>query len=191
MSTPIIYGFPPSTYTQSALMTAHELGIDVELRPLEFKQASHLKLHPYGKMPVLEYDGVHLFETLAIARYLDAALGGSKLTPDDAADEARMLQWCSVAIDYAYEDLVNGLHADEPGAEAVTAAGEQVALLDAALTGSGKHLVGDRVTLADLLLFPMVEFAAGKLDAKSFSGLTSLTRWRQAMAKRPSASKVV
>ncbi|MEZ4224742.1 MAG: glutathione S-transferase family protein [Polyangiaceae bacterium] len=182
---PTLYGFPPSTYTQTALMTAAEAGVDVELGPLEFKKASHLALHPYGKMPAFEHDGVRLFETLAIVTYLDRVFGGSKLTPSDPVAHARMLQWVSVAIDYAYEDLVNGMHSDAPSTEAITAACEQLKLIDAGLA-DGEFLAGSSFSLADLFLYPMIEYASRRMDEGVWSGLPEVRRWRAAVAARPS-----
>lgn len=184
-----IFGFAPSTYTQTALMVAREAGVDVSLKPLDFKQASHFALHPYGKMPALKHGDVQLFETLAIASYLDQAFGQSRLQPTNAADRARMLQWASVAIDYAYEDLVSQLLQDEAGAENVAAAAEQLKLLDTAL-GERAYFVGAQPTLADFLLFPMVEFAHGKLGDSCLQGLPALRAWHAAMAKRPSVVKM-
>lgn len=183
-----IYGFPPSTYTKTALMVAAEAGAEVELVPLEFKKPSHFALHPYGKMPALEHDGVKLFETLAVASYIDRSLGDGALQPSDPAAHARMLQWVSVAIDYAYEDLVNKLHDDQPGADAVTAASEQLKLLDAALADSA-YFAGDDLSLADLFLYPMVAFAIDKLSEASTQRLVALNRWRKLVAKRPSVKK--
>jgi len=186
---PTIYGFAPSTYTQTALLTAAEVGADVEVGPLEFKQASHLAKHPYGKMPAFEHDDVRLFETLAIATYLDRAFGNGRLSPADSVQQATMLQWISVAIDYAYEDLVNGLHGDDTKASAITAACEQLALLDAGL-GQRRFFAGDAITLADLFLYPMIEYASQKLDSSGLKHLKALNRWRKLMAQRPSTKQV-
>lgn len=185
---PIIYGFPASTFTQTALMAAREAGVDVALGPLEFKKASHLALHPYGKMPAFEHDGVRLFETLAIVTYLDRVFGKSKLTPTDPLAQAHMLQWISVAIDYAYEDLVNGMHPETPSTEAITAACEQLKLIDAGLEGR-EFLAGSSFSLADLFLYPMIAYAAQKLDQGVWSGLAEVDRWRATIATRPSATK--
>jgi glutathione S-transferase len=180
-----IFGFAPSTYTKTALIVAHEAGVSPKLQPLEFKQPSHFARHPYGKMPVLEHGRVKLFETLAIASYIDSAIGGRKLQPDDEAAHARMLQWISVAVDYAYEDLVNGLLADEPSPQAPNAAAEQLKLLDAGLGGS-KYFAGAKPSLADCFLFPMVEFAVSKLGDGTLDGLRDLADWHRRMAARRS-----
>jgi glutathione S-transferase len=183
-----LYGFPPSTYTQTALMLAHEAGVDVRLTPLDFKKPSHFALHPYGKMPVLEHGEVTLFETLAIAVYLDHSFGKQRLQPTDSLAQARMLQWISVAIDYAYEDLVGKLHEDKPAAEALAAAGEQLKLLDAGL-GKGPYFAGETLSLADFFLYPMVCFAKEKLSESRLSGLPALARWHAELQKRPAARK--
>lgn len=185
---PTIYGFPPSTYTQTALMAAVEAGVDVDLSPIEFKKASHLALHPYGKMPAFGHDGVRLFETLAIVTYLDRVFGKSKLTPPTPVGQAHMLQWISVAVDYAYEDLVNGMHPETPSPESITAACEQLKLIDAGLVDR-EFFAGSSFSLADLFLYPMVEYASGKLDEGVWKGLSALQRWRIVVSKRPSAKK--
>ncbi len=183
-----IHGFPPSTYTQTALMVAAEAGAETALQPLDFKNPSHFALHPYGKMPVLEHDEVTLFETLAIVIYIDSAIGGARLQPTETIGRARMFQWISVAIDYAYEDLVDGLHDETPSAEAVTRAAEQLRLLDARLADV-TNFAGDSFTLADLFLFPMVEHAVRKLGEQSVRALPHLVRWRSAVSNRPSATR--
>jgi len=193
MSSLTLYGFPPSTYTQTALLVAREAGASVDVQPLEFKQASHLALHPYGKMPILEHDTgkggkLRLFETLAISSYVDRVFNGGKLQPTAPAAHATMLQWISVAIDYAYTDLVSALHGDSPGPDAVTAAGGQLKLLDRGL-GDRPYFAGSEPSLADLFLYPMVDFAVTKLGEASLRGLPSLLQWRRSMGTRPSARK--
>lgn len=184
-----LYGFAGSTYTKTALMVAAEVGATVELKPLEFKKPSHLAMHPYGKMPVMIHDGLTLFETLAIAWYIDQNFGNGALCPRESVAHAKMLQWISAAIDYAYPDLVKALLVDAPPSTAYAQAGEQLKLLDTALKHSA-YFAGDRLTLADLFLYPMVEFALSKLSEKPAPGLASLERWRSAVATRPSIKKV-
>lgn len=188
MSTLKIYGFKPSTYTQSALLVAAESGQSIEPTPLAFKEASHFALHPYGKMPVLEHGDVRLFETLAIVTYLDRTFGRSRLHPQNAADEARMLQWASAAIDYCYEPLVSALHEDAPPSEALAAAGKALKLLDAGVSGS-TYFAGSELSLADFLLYPMVEFACAKIGDGAAKGLPSLNRWVDKMGKQQSVKK--
>ncbi|MEM6991429.1 MAG: glutathione S-transferase family protein [Myxococcota bacterium] len=185
MSTIQIFGFSPSTFTQTAVAVAKETAGTVELAPLEFKQASHLERHPYGKMPALQEGDVRLYETAAIIHYLDEAHGDKRLTPATAPERARMWQWISVGIDYAYPTLVGALHDDEPGSEAVAAAAEQLKLLDVGLD-RGPYFAGKKISLADFVLYPMVAFAVDKLGSPQLGGLARLRPWFEAMAKRRS-----
>ncbi len=188
MATIEIFGFAPSTYTQTALIAAAAADVDVELKPLEFKKPSHFALHPFGKMPALRHGNVQLFETLAVCSYVDGVFGSGKLQPKDPVEHARMLQWISVAVDYTYEDLVNGLNVDQPSSGAVSAAAEQLKLLDSALDGS--FFAGKQFSLADAFLYPMVQFARGKLGDSALEGLPSLSSWHDAVSKQPSVRKV-
>lgn len=54
-----LYGSPYSTCTQRVLLTAAEVGVEVELVVIDFAKGEHkapefLKLQPFGKVPVLE-----------------------------------------------------------------------------------------------------------------------------------------
>ena len=184
MSQPKLYGFPPSTYVKTSLMVAAECGLDIELQPLDFKKSSHFALHPYGKMPVLEHDGFVLYETMAIAVYLDQVFGSGSLCPADAPSHARMWQWASAAVDYAYPALVVALLQETPSREQLTDAAEHLKLLDAGL-GADQWFAGSQLSVADFMLFPMVEFALRGWTGEALRGLPNLMRWQKLMAKRP------
>jgi hypothetical protein len=47
----------------------------------EPRSAEHLTRHPFGKVPVLDHDGLRLIETAAIARCLNDVLTGKSLIP--------------------------------------------------------------------------------------------------------------
>lgn len=177
-----IHGFSPSTYTQTALLVAAEAGVDVELAPLELGQASHYAMHPFGKMPVLRDGELTLFETLAIATYLDAERA---LQPSDPVEHARMHQWISAAIDYGYAALVSPLHGDTPSSDAIAEAGKQLELLDGAL--AGREHFASSLSLADLFLFPMVRFAVAAIGDGALERLPNLRGWVGRMSERESA----
>ena len=61
----------------------------------EHKQEAHLRRQPFGRIPAIDDDGFELFESRAIARYLDEKAGG-KLVPRDAKARAQMEQWISI-----------------------------------------------------------------------------------------------
>jgi len=181
-----IYGFPPSTYVQSARLVCAEAGVEHELGALEFHQPSHYALHPFGKMPILEHGSLRVYETLAITSYVDDVFHAGELQPSQPVAKARMLQWASLAIDYGYATLVGGLH--EPTSETIAAAGATLKTLDAQL--SDLHLAGDRPSLADFLLYPMMAFALGKLKSKP-KELGPLMAWYDRMSQRSSVKAIL
>ncbi|MEM9072137.1 MAG: glutathione S-transferase family protein [Myxococcota bacterium] len=176
-----LFGFPPSTYTQSARLLCGEVGANYELQGLEFHQPSHFALHPFGKMPVLQHDDITVYETLAIAVYLDDVFNDGSLQPTNAAARARMFQWISSAIDYGYPSLVSAMHDESPTPEAIAGAGSTLSVLN--VSCSNRFLVGATVTLADFVLYPMVGFVFEKLG-EAPSGLTSLNAWYERMSER-------
>ena len=68
--------------------------------------AAHLARQPWGKVPAFEHDGFGLFETFAIARYVDEAFPGPSLQPADVKARARMTQICGVVDSYGYGAMV-------------------------------------------------------------------------------------
>jgi glutathione S-transferase len=84
-----IHGSPFSTCTKRVLTVCAEKNIPYELVTLNFAIAEHktpafLALQPFGKVPVLEDDGLFVFESRAICKYLEVKFAGqgTKLMPD-------------------------------------------------------------------------------------------------------------
>src|ERR1700733_9707841 len=71
----------------------------------------HLQRHPFGKVPVLDHDGMRLLETSAIVRYLNDVLPGTSLVPATATDRARMDMVIGVVDSYGYPSLIGGVAA--------------------------------------------------------------------------------
>lgn len=187
MSTLKIHGFPQSTYVRTACMTCREKGVDYEVVPLAFGEPSHAAIHPFLKMPALDNGSVKLFETMAIACYVDEAFDGLSLQPADPIGRARMHQWISAANDYFYPDLVGAeLGGGAATDEVLDRADKDLLILDAALS-EGAYLAGPTVSLADLFVAPMIAYgcaqgtAANMVDAKS-----NLAAWRDRMFRRDS-----
>ena len=183
-----LFGFAPSTYTQTALLVCAEVELEIELESLAFKEPSHFKLHPYGKMPALTHGEVSLYETLAIVSYVNQTFGKGRLEPTNPVDRARMFQFVSAAIDYLYQDLVQPLH-DEPSSKIIVNAAARLKLLNGQMTGT-KFLAGSDVSLADFFVAPMVRFASDKLGRSSLDKLPTLHAWLETIMARPSAKKV-
>ena len=96
MSDIILWGFDGSTYVRTVKMVLAEKGVtqfkQVQLNVLkgEPKTPEHLVRHPFGKVPVLDHDGMRILETTAITRYLNEVLPGKSLIPLTPKDRARM-----------------------------------------------------------------------------------------------------
>lgn len=70
-----LYGSRQATCTQRVLILLEELKlkydfVNVDLMKQEQKSEEYLKLQPFGKVPVLQYDSEYVFESRAILRYL-------------------------------------------------------------------------------------------------------------------------
>ncbi|MGX9353763.1 glutathione S-transferase family protein [Roseobacteraceae bacterium S113] len=81
----------PQTRSMRSLWLLHELDVPFEVRTYPFDKtlrgAEFLRLSPAGRVPALEIDGAHMFETGAITEYLcerfpEAALGRAPGTPE-------------------------------------------------------------------------------------------------------------
>lgn len=69
-------------------MVLHEKNVPYELIPIDFSTGQHksdafLKMQPFGKVPVLEDDGVFVYESRAMAKYVARKYEGqgTKLMP--------------------------------------------------------------------------------------------------------------
>jgi glutathione S-transferase len=95
-----IFGHPGSTCTRKVLMTLHETKTPFEFVLVDFakgehKLPAHLARQPFGQVPALEDGSFSMYESRAMARYIDGKAGGL-LTPSDPHERARMEQWMSV-----------------------------------------------------------------------------------------------
>src|SRR6186713_869327 len=76
-----------------------EVGQPYVVRHVSFgamKEAGHLALHPFGKIPTYEEGDLVLFETGAIVLHLAQHRPG--LLPDDAIARARAITWMFAAL---------------------------------------------------------------------------------------------
>jgi glutathione S-transferase len=112
-----LWGFDGSTYVRTIKMLFAEKGVtqfkQVPLNVLEGepKKPEHLERHPFGKVPVLDHNGMRILETTAIARYLNDALPGKSLIPATPEDRARMDMIVGVVASYGYGALIGGVAA--------------------------------------------------------------------------------
>jgi len=196
---PTIIGDPRSTYTRSARMAFHEKGIAYTLDSQPPHSDAVNAIHPFGKIPAFRAGALTLFETSAIMRYVDEAFAGPALMPDSAADRARVEQWISATNAYFYDAMAlryvlqyifpKGADGKPDRATidgAIADMKRYLALLDAGY-GARNFIVGDRLSLADLLLAPLL-FYVGRMPegGKLIASFPNLLRGQANMAERES-----
>ena len=123
-----IIGSVRSTYTRAVCMVCEEKGIEYVLTE-KWLGAPELKaIHPLGKMPVLRHGDVELFESKAIATYIDRAFPAPDVFPSDPHHAALTEQWVSLVntvIDrtlirtYVFAYIVPMLSGGEPDRKAI------------------------------------------------------------------------
>lgn len=184
-----ILGFAGSSYVRTARMVCEEKRVDYQLLPLEFGQDSHRAMHPFLRMPVVRVGKNTLYETLAIATYINEAFDGPRLAPKDAMGRAQMLQWISTCADYLYKDVVKAALKDGGAtADELAAARRGLEVVDRQLDGN-PFLLGSEIYLCDLFLAPMVAFAKARKDqAALFRGLNGIAAWHDRLSSRASFS---
>ena len=175
MARPIVYGPAGSTYVWSVRLALAEKGVTHDLVDVPLgahKEEPHLSRHPFAKVPAFEHDGFLLYETQAILRYIDEGFPVAPLQPTDLHQFARMNQIMGIVDAYAWpaiaEDiLVNRLLAPRLGLpvdeEAIAKAVPRALLClseFARLMGEQQFMAGERISLADLMVAPLLYYLA-------------------------------
>jgi glutathione S-transferase len=203
MAKPTLYGADYSVYVRIARMTLEEKGVDHELVPLDIFAAEgipewYLEHHPFGRIPAFEHDGFHLFETGAIARYVDEAFDGPALQPADARGRARMNQIIGMHDAYGYRAMVWDVAVERlkktPPDETLIASGlgkaETVLKVLTSLKVPGRWLLGDQLTLADLHAAPIIGyFIKAAEGADMLARFAEIRDWYGRISARQSFAK--
>ena len=204
MPTPEIIGSARSTYTWAVRMVCEEKDIEYVLTETSLGAPELRAIHPLGKMPVLRHGDVELFESKAIATYLDRSFGGAQLLPSDPHLAGLVEQWVSLVntvVDrilirsYLYHYIVAmgaGAKPDRAAIDAVMpAVREQVAMLDEAVAVSG-HLVGDHFTFADINLLPILyRFRQAPEGADTLAAASHLAKYYERHSVRPAFVRTI
>ena len=148
----------------SLLKVPHEL-VFVDTRNKAHKKQPFLSLNPRGEVPVLEDDGVVLWDSAAILLYLARKHGGEQWLPVAPGPMAQVMQWVALAgneIQFGLQYARRGILQDRwtAGTLEQGQAMGRVALnaLELRLADHA-WLALDRPTIADVACFPYVETA--------------------------------
>jgi len=202
MSDVIIFGFPQSTYVRTVRMVCEEKGVSSEMSPIEPGSAVSADVHPFGRVPALAHGAVHVYESSAIARYLDEVFPGPALVPATAVERATMEQWISAINAYVYDDLIRKYAfaylfpkgaEGKPDRAAIDAAlphlKRDLRLIDQGLEGVD-WLAGKTLSLADLFLAPILAYTSMFPEGQAIlAECPNMKRVGAAMTARPSYQK--
>ena len=203
MSKITLWGFNGSTFVRTVRMLLAEKGVtDYEQVPVnvlkgEPKSPEHRKLHPFGKVPVVEVDGFRVIETPAILRYLDAVLPGPKLVPADPKDAARADMVVSIIDSYGYGPIIGGLVAyhlfpgfvggkNKDAHDKGLADGKMVLGELMRIKGSSTYLAGSAVSIADLYVAPLLAYVAMTPHKDDVMGVSDTRAWWDTVSGRAS-----
>jgi glutathione S-transferase len=193
MSEMILWGFDGSTYVRTVKMILAEKGLtDFKQVPLnvlkgEPKTPEHRERHPFGKVPVLDHDGMRILETTAIARYLNDVLPGKSLIPPTPKDRARMDMIIGLVDSYGYNALLGGVVAYHLFPDFVggkneslrnTGLGNGRKMIEFAMRtkGSSPFIAGD-LSLADLYLAPIIFYVSLVPDKAKLFDIGGFPDW--------------
>jgi glutathione S-transferase len=176
--------------------------IEVDLRGGENRREPYLSINPAGQTPALELDdGTVLTEITAICEYVDELKRDTpSLIGDTPEERARTRMWARRIDLNILEPATNGFRFSQglkmfqnrvrciPQAadELKATARDKLVWLDG-LMGAKHFIAGDRLTMADILLFAFLDFM-NKVGQPLDPGLKNLGAWFARMKARPSAA---
>ena len=167
-----IYGIAASRASRP-LWVAHELGLDYEHVPVPYASGAtrtpeFLALNPNGHIPVVDDDGILVWESMACALYLSErfkSADGSSLSAASDAERAEILRWTFWAVTECEKDALTVLMhrvvmpADRRKPALAEDAERRLAvplkvlalhLAQAGRQGLRPYLAGERFTVADI-----------------------------------------
>ena len=183
-----------------------EKGLDipvesVDLMAGENRQAPYKAKNPSGTMPALEVEeGVILAEVTAICEYLEELHPAPPLIGSTPMERAETRMWTRRIDLGIVEPMTNGFRFSQglrlfenrircipEAADGLKAtAREKLAWLDGLIAGR-TWIVGDRFTLADILLYSFADF--GTQVGQPIDGANqNLTAWFERVKARPSVA---
>ena len=203
----VLYGHPGSGCTQRVLVMLAEKGAEAEIVMIDMsrgeqKHPDHLVRQPFGVIPALQVDGFVMYESRAIARYLNERLPGENFIPAAAKARALMEQWLSVEYSYLTPGQskifmnrlvypMMGAPVDEAAIQRGTEQVREVFAVFERHLADNIYLAGETYSLADMTLLPAL-FAlsvsgAGDLIAE----FPNVAEWADLITNRPAWKKVL
>ena len=184
----VLYTHPMSR-GRVARWALEETGLPYRTEYLEYgttmKSPEYLAINPMGKVPALRHGDTVVTENAAIAMYLADLVPDKGLAPPVGSPErGSYYRWISFMgpLEQAMMAKFAG-SAPPPMSAGFGAPGDTVDVLKAAI-GIRDHLVGDRFTMADLLV---AAYVGWYLQFKLLEPRDNLIRYAQLHRARPAA----
>lgn len=160
--------------------------------PFNTQSPEFLAVNPQGQVPAMADGDLVLTESMAITLYLSRKLGGA-LGPQSVAEEGEAIQWGFVAATGVETPALDILYTyakgevGTPAGDAKVAAGTEAlkrpfARIEAHLQGRD-WLMGDRFTVADIMLAECVRYA--QPHAPALAPYPALSAWIARCQARP------
>ena len=165
-----ILGMPQSNFVWVVRMACAEKGVPYDLVPVRPHCPEIDAVHPFGRIPGMRHGDLELFESKAIATYIDRAFDGPKLIPDDPVAAAKVEQWVSLIntqldpvmvrsylLSYFFPGTPDGSPDRAKIDAALPAMRRQAEVLDGAVARTG-CLAGAGFSFADIDLLPILHY---------------------------------
>jgi len=174
---------------------------DVDIRAGVNRESDFLAKNPSGQCPALELDdGSVIAEITNICEYLDETQPGPSLIGDTPEERANTRMWVRRVDLNICEPMGNGFRFGEglkmfenrmrclpEASDGLKAcAQDKLTWLDGQMAGRD-FVAGDKITLADVLLFCFVDFFA-KVGQPIAAENKNVVAWHERMKARPSAA---
>jgi glutathione S-transferase len=194
----VVWGRRNSINVQKVLWLVGELGLAYRLEPAggpfgRLDEPGFRALNPHGRIPVIEDDGVVVWESHAILRYLGARYGEGSLWPADPGARGQPDQWIEWAQTALLPAFVGGIfwgYYRTPEAQrnwpairrSLDATAELMGVLDSVLADR-PYLGGETFTLADIPAGAML-YRYYELDIER-PDLPHVAAWYDRLRQRP------
>jgi glutathione S-transferase len=182
----------PFAHRTRLVLAQKKVDFEVVEIDLQNKPASFLRVSGYGKVPAIEHDGHHIWESAVVNEYLEEVFPEPALLPADHAKRAVARIW----VDWANTRFVPAfgavLRAQSPS-DQVSAhrnLSEHLARFEreglGEFSGHGPFFFGDQPTLVDFTLYPWFErwpalehYRAASIPQE----YERVARWKRELAK--------
>ena len=181
-------------FVQRNIIIAKEKGIDIKVTHINLKVPPQwfLDISPFKKVPLLRVGDAVLFESSAIAEYLDE-LKSPSLHPEDAVERAANRAWIMFASELlmANAKLIKA-RTEQDSADACTTLKNQLDRLESLI--KGPYFNGDQFSLIDATYAPLFMrlniidqvYPLGIIDSESV-----IDKWSMQLLARDSVKQSV